>query len=540
MAALGIGLVFLIGITWGTGLLYVTSRAGFPSPVRLAVVDGVHIYVGLAAAVFFGVKLWRVGFRRKVIGVPNLTVWQRSVSWSLVILYPAIFLSGFAAVLPLGAAWKESMVQAHLLTSVWSLFPTTLHVIHHRRRVPGQLVWRATGSLRPKLWAGIAIAALPAVLWLPFPHAVSPAAEGAAGSAWVPAGLQGVYLDQVAVSPDGSYLVAAGDGLYVSDTRGRKWHHLDVGGPAPPAHATELDAVAPAAISPAASSSHSGHVVPAGDITSLTLARGQVLIYAGSGTGLYSGADASSALSQDHFPGREVRAIAVDPSNPFERWVATDSGVWFTWVFGHGWTNESAGLRDPVGASALTFFRSELYASDLSGVYRWDVASARWNNVLNQMGVISLTSSHDVLVANSYRSGILLYDGRSWRQVGSGLSGHTHGSPGDSAHVLGISAPQAGGLFLAEPGRVGFSSDGGHSWSELGRGLPEGIWDITRYGNQVYVATSDGLYSYPLDAAPRETPGWWVLMATVALAAGLVGAVVAAWHGRVLSWRRAD
>lgn len=538
MAALGIGLVFLIGITWGTGLVYVTSRAGFPSPVRLAVIDSVHIYVGLAAAVFFGVKLWRVGFRRKVIGVPNLTVWQRSVSWSLVILYPAIFVTGFAAVLPLGAAWKESMVQAHLLTSVWSLVPTTLHVIHHRRRVSSQLVSPATGGVRPKLWAGIAFAALPAVLLLPYPHVGSPAAEGGAGSAWVPAGLQGVYLDQVAVSPDGSFLVTAGDGIYVSDTRGRKWHHLDVGGPAPAAHATELVAVAPAAFSSEASSSHSGHAVPAGAITVVTLTRGQVLIHAGSGTGLYSGADATSALSQDHFPGREVRAIAVDPSNPFERWVATDSGIWFTWVFGHGWTNESAGLTDPVGASALTFFRSELYASDLSGVYRWDVASARWKKVLNQVGVISLTSNHDLLIANSFSSGIVLYDGRSWRQVGSGLSGHSHGSSGDSAHVLGISAPQAGGLFLAEPGRVGFSSDGGHSWSELGRGLPEGIWDVTRHRNQVYVATSDGLYSYQLDAAPRATPEWWVLLAGLALAAGLVGAAVTAWPGRVLGRRR--
>ena len=189
MAALGIGLVVLIGITWGTGLLYITSRAGFPSPIRLALIDSVHIYVGLAAAVFFGLKVWRVGFRTKVVGVPNLTLWQRWVSWSLLILYPAIFLTGFAAVLPLGAAWKESLVQAHLLTSVWSLVPTTLHLIHHRARAMGQLKVR---RLRTRLWTGIAMAALPAVLWLPFPRAVSPATEAGAGAAWVSAGLQGI------------------------------------------------------------------------------------------------------------------------------------------------------------------------------------------------------------------------------------------------------------------------------------------------------------------------------------------------------------
>lgn len=535
MAALGIGLVVLIGITWGTGLLYITSRAGFPSPVRLALVDSVHIYVGLAAAVFFGMKLWRVGFRRKVVGVPNLTLWQRWVSWSLVILYPAIFLTGFAAVLPLGSGWKESMVQAHLLTSVWSLVPTTLHLIHHRARATGHLKVR---RLRPRLSAGIAIAILPAVLWLPFPRAVSPAVEAGAGGAWVPAGLQGIYLDQVAASADGAHLVAAGDGIYVSDNRGRSWHHLDVGGLAPGAPSIEQVAAAPELVVASAPAGHAGHAVPPGDISTITLARGPVAVYAGSSAGLYSAADTSSSLTQDHFPGGEVRAIAVDPSNPFERWVASSSGVWFTWVFGHGWTNESAGLTNPNGASALGFYRNELYSSDLAGVYRWDVASASWTKVLDEIGVISLTSSQDLLLANSYSSGIAAYDGRSWREVGPGLSGHAHGR-GQSSHVLGVASPGAGELFLVQPGRVGFSSDGGRSWSELGRGLPDGTWDVTRYGDRVYVATNDGLYSYTLETAPQDGPSWWLVMIAIALGAGTFGVALAARSGNILGRRRA-
>jgi len=538
MAALGIGLVVLIGITWGTGLLYVTSRAGFPSPVRLALIDSVHIYVGLAAAVFFGLKVWRVGFRRKVTGVPNLTVWQRWVSWSLVILYPAIFLTGFAAILPLGAAWKESMVQAHLLTSVWSLVPTTLHLIHHRARAAGQLIRPGARRLRPRLLTGIAIAALPAVLWLPFPRAVSPATEAGAGGAWVASGLQGIYLDQIAVSADGTYLVAAGDGIYVSDARGLSWHHRDVGGPAPGAHNAEPIVVTPVTASAAAPTEHPTHAVPPGDISVITPASGPVAIYAGSSAGLYSTADTASSFTQDHFPGGEVRAIAVDPNNPFERWVATGSGVWFTWVFGHGWTNESSGLTDPNGSSALSFYHGELYASDLAGVYRWEVASASWRKVLDEPGVISLTSSRDLLVANSYSSGIAVYDGRSWRQVGSGLPTHAHGR-GESSHVVGVSAPAAGGLFLVESGRVGFSTDAGRSWSELGRGLPDGTWAVTRYRDRAYAATSNGLYSYPLETAPQDSPPWWLMMIAVALVAGVVGAKVAARSGNVLRSRRA-
>ena len=538
MAALGIGLVVLIGITWGTGLLYITSRAGFPSPVRLALLDSVHIYVGLAAAVFFGLKVWRVGFRRKVIGVPNLTVWQRWVSWSLVILYPAIFLTGFAAILPLGTVWKESMVQAHLLTSVWSLVPTTLHLIHHRARAAGQLIRPGARRLRPRLLTGIAIAALPAVLWLPFPRAVSPATEAGAGGAWVASGLQGIYLDQIAVSADGTYLVAAGDGIYVSDARGLSWHHLDVGGPAPGAHNAEPIGVTPATVSAAAPTEHRVHAVPPGDISVITPARGPVAIYAGSSAGLYSTAETSSSFTQDHFPGGEVRAIAVDPRNPFERWVATGSGVWFTWVFGHGWTNESNGLTDPNGSSALSFFHNELYASDLAGVYRWNVKSASWKKVLDELGVISLTSSRDLLVANSYSSGIAVYDGRSWRQVGSGLSKHAHGRE-ESSHVLDVSAPPGGGLFLVDSGRVRFSADAGRSWSELGRGLPDGTWAVTRFRDRAYVATSNGLYSYTLEAAPQDSPSWWLTMLAVALVAGVVGAKVAARSGKILRSVRA-
>ncbi|MHB8613250.1 MAG: hypothetical protein ACYDAL_12600 [Candidatus Dormibacteraceae bacterium] len=530
MAALGIGLVVLIGITWGTGLLYITSRAGFPSPVRLALVDGVHIYVGLAAAVFFGAKVWRVGFRRKVVGLPNLTLWQRWVSLSLVILYAAIFLTGLAAVLPLGAAWKESFVQAHLLTSVWSLVPTTLHVLHHRSRARGQLIRPRTGRIRPKLWAGIAIATLPAVLWLPFPRAVSPAAESGLGGAWTAAGLQGLYVDQVAVSADGSYLVAAGDGIYVSDALGRSWHHLDAGAPAAGGH--DAQPISAQVGAPVPATAHSAHAVPPGDISTITLAGEPVAIYAGSSAGLYSAAGASSLLTQDHFPGGEVRAIAVDPSNPYERWVASGSGVWFTWVFGHGWTSESAGLANPDGASALAFYRDALYASDLTGVYRWDTASAEWKTVLQESGVVSLASNRDLLVANSYSSGLAIYDGRSWRQAGSGLTGHSHGG-GEAAHVVSVAAPRAGGLIVVQPGRVGFSSDGGGSWTELGRGLPEGTWDATRFGNRVYVATSEGLYSYALETAPQDGPAWWLLMIAAALVFGLIAIVVAARAGRL-------
>ena len=231
-----------------------------------------------------------------------------------------------------------------------------------------------------------------------------------------------------------------------------------------------------------------------------------------------------------------MRAIAVDPANPYERWVASGSGIWFTWVFGHGWTNESLGLTNPDGASALAFYRNTLYASDLTGVYSWDGASASWKRAFDKAGVISLTSNRDLLVANSYTSGLAVYDGRSWLEAGSGLAVHAHGG-GRSAHVISVATPAAGGLIVVQPGRVGFSSDAGGSWTELGSGLPDGTWDATRYGNRVYAATSGGLYSYALETAPQDSPGWWLVMLAAALVAGVIAIGVAARSGRIFPGR---
>ncbi|TAN31757.1 hypothetical protein EPN29_11110 [bacterium] len=529
LAALGIGLVVLVGITWGTGLLYVTSRAGLPSPVRLALIDGVHIYVGVAAAAFFALKVWSVGFKRKVAAAPSLTLWQRWVSLSLVILYPSVFLTGFAAILPLGASWREALVQAHLMTSVWSLVPTTLHVLHHRRRAVARLSRTRPGRSRSVLWAGIALAALPAVFWLPFPRAVAPATQALAGGAWQPAGLQGVLLDRIGSTPDGAHLVAAGDGVYVGDSAGRRWHPLDLLGP------SGADSHGAPGAQTAAPGGHSEHLVPAGAISALTLPSGPVAIYAGSSTGLFTTTDATAPLTQDHFPGGEVRAVAVDPRNPYERWVATGSGIWFAWVLGHGWTNESSGLREPNGAYAIAFYRDVPYASDLSGVYRWDAAGGTWTRVLDELGVVSLTANANYLVATSFSLGVSVYDGASWRRAGSGLPGHSHGA-GHAAHVAEVVAPPSGGLFAVVPGGVAFSSDGARSWSSLGSGLPQGTWDVARIGDRLVAATSDGVYEYNLGSAPPVTPRWLIALIAVALAAGAAGA--ATTQGRFRPRRR--
>src|SRR5437879_456011 len=101
VGALGLSLVLCVSVAWGTGVFYLVARLGLPSPVGLALIDGLHVYVGLVGAVFLVVKVLRVGLRYRVLGVPDVVPWQRWMSWSLFVLYAVIFVSGVLILLPI-------------------------------------------------------------------------------------------------------------------------------------------------------------------------------------------------------------------------------------------------------------------------------------------------------------------------------------------------------------------------------------------------------------------------------------------------------
>jgi len=57
LGALGTSLVLLISLAWLTGVAYLLVRLNLPSPVQLAAVDAVHVYVGVASIAFFAAKV---------------------------------------------------------------------------------------------------------------------------------------------------------------------------------------------------------------------------------------------------------------------------------------------------------------------------------------------------------------------------------------------------------------------------------------------------------------------------------------------------
>ena len=57
--------MLLISVAWGSGLVYLIVRLGVAAPVRVALVDGVHAYVGLVGALLVIGKVVTVRIKRR-------------------------------------------------------------------------------------------------------------------------------------------------------------------------------------------------------------------------------------------------------------------------------------------------------------------------------------------------------------------------------------------------------------------------------------------------------------------------------------------
>ncbi len=501
VGALGVALVVLVSIAWGTGLLYLVVRIGLPSPVRLVFVDGVHIYVGLASIAFFAAKISRVGFHQQVSGVPELVLWQRWVSWGLLVLYSAVYGTGLLLLPPWPRVLREGLVNAHLLTSVWAAVLTTWHVWHHRSRalpyLPG-----AGRRLPHRFWVGMALVILPMAGILTSPPALSPLTQNGAGGAWTPAALRGIFLDRMAISPDGQTVVAGGVGLYASQLPGGGWRRIDF---------------------------------PSDLVLGLALPRGPVAAYVGTGEGLYASARIDGPYNRLPFPSWGVHAIAVDPDNPNTIWASSRDGFWRSRDGGVHWISESVGISYPREAWAITYFGGTVFASDAFAVYRWD--GSVWVRSSDQGFVVSLDATPDDqrLFATSMGQGIRVFDGQRWKESDSGLAAK-HGGV-RAIHITSLSQAVGGRAFAATMlDGVAVSTDGGRSWAPLGAGLPTGsVWRVLPMGARLLAATDHGLYEYRLVETRSAGVGWWTILIAAAL---LTGTATVFWVALPKDWWR--
>jgi hypothetical protein len=520
LGALGLTLVLLVSAAWGTGVFYLLARLGTGSPVGLASMDGVHVYVGLVGAVFVVAKVARVGLRYRVEGVPSVVPWHRWMSWSLLVLYGAVFVTGVLALLPIRGRVANDIVDLHLLTSVWALVPTTWHVWHYRARA---LPYLRRWTRRPagwRFWSALVLVALPTPALVAGAAAVSLLPEVLGGASWSPAALRGSYLHRIATS-DGA-LIAAGDALYTSRD-GVVWERIDLpvgaAGPAPPAGA------------PAGGGHEHGQPAPAGSITALAVG-GDGTIFVGSAQGLFRSPGLDGPLERVPFGGGAVSALCADPADAGSLWVASAGGPLVTADGGRTWSSAVAGLEQPGSVAAIACAGGNVFASDTLGVYRWDAGRGSWARSSRQLLVADLTTSPDgrELYAASPTAGIQalgLPDGR-WTRLEDAAPIHNHGG-----HLHGqpsAVAPVDGRLYAAGTAEgVSASADGGRTWTQLGGGLGEVTpAQVIGFRGSLLAATSGGLYRFPLRTAPPASPGWWLALIAAALAIGLVAAALGA------------
>lgn len=533
IGALGLTLVLLVSVAWGTGIFYLLARLGLSSPIRLAAMDGIHIYVGLVGGAFVLVKVLRVGLRHKVEGVPNVVPWQRWLSWSMLVLYSAVFMTGVLVLLPIPGRLYNDLVEMHLLTSIWALLPTSWHVWHYRA-LALPLLSRWSSRSRPwRYWVGVALILAPTPLLLSNPPAVSQLPRVMGGTAWSPTALSDAYLDAVAITPDGRTLLAAGDAVYVSRDGGVVWVRIDL--PALPGASTPSNA------QPAQADQHTGHQhgapPPANPITALLATPGGLLV--GTARGLYASTGLDGPLTPITFPGGGVRALALDPADPRSLWAASTAGPFFSPDGGLSWSKQASGLRQPAQVAAIAYLDDDTFISDQTGVFKWSASSEAWVRTSSLQSVTDLVGSPDdrQLFASSLDNDVQIYADGQWKDLGAPAPEHYHHGHLHGGQLGGVTSA-AGRLYVAGTSDgVSASADGGRTWTQLGGGLSDVTpTQVIEFRGSLLAATSNGLFRYELTAAPAASSLWWLGVLGLAVGIGAIGATVTGLSQR--RWRR--
>jgi hypothetical protein len=503
LGALGLALVVAVSAAWATSAVYLLARAGVDPRVQVSLIDGAHVYVGLIGGVFVLAKVVRVGLRHDVPGVPALETWHRWLSWSLLVIYAAIFTTGVLLLLPIRGRLYADLLNLHVMTSVWGVPPTTWHVWHYRKRVRPYLtrLLPRAGTLR--LWASILLALAPTLVLLAYPRAVSELAKVGGGAVWTVDSLQGKHLAAISPGPFSGALIAGGDGLYVRSPNGA-WTQV----PMPPkAVVTSL--------------------APAGPD-----------LYIGTNLGVLRMAGRAAPASTGLL-GVAVNALAWN-GRTGEIWAASTGGAMRSADRGKTWHREAAGMGQPNGPAAIAVSGSDVYTSDSSAVYRWQ--AGRWQRVASASGVTALVGKPDggVYLITSM-DGVLVLDSGGLHTSGSLAFAHQPGSAMRDRPQARSVATTDGKLYAGGTADgVSASADGGLTWTQLGGGLgSRDVYAVTSTGSELWAATSDGVYRFRLsDSRPPEA-SWWLLLISSALSLAAAAVFLGAldWSRRLRSMR---
>jgi hypothetical protein len=473
--------------------------------------------------VFVLAKVARVRFHYRVPGVPEVIRWQRWISWSMLVLYSAIFLSGVLLLLPIRGRLYADLTNFHLLTSFWALAPTTWHVWHYRRRAAPYLTRLLPRGRSLAYWGGLALALLPSVVVVANARSLSQLPQVLGGSNWSVSALRGSYLDRIAIEPDGT-LLAAGDALYVSRD-GTVWTQIDI----------------PGVATPGPSPVHE-HGAPTGKNLALAVAIAGRTIYVGTQAGLYSTQSMTGPLVADGFGGKTVYAITVDPSSPQSMWLGTSAALMRSDDGGASWRTDSQGIARPNLVSAITLMNGQLFASDTTAVYEKGREQTAWRSISAQSSVVDLTpdEASGRLYATSSSQGVEFLDGGTWHTTDSLASPHQHHA-GNESHpeVLSVAVIEQRLYAVGTAFGVSASADDGQTWTQLGGGLENATASqAVEFDGAILAATSDGVYRFPLSPYWPASSAWWIAVLAATAVCGAAGVLLAAGTGLIRFTKR--
>jgi len=174
-------------------------------------------------------------------------------------------------------------------------------------------------------------------------------------------------------------------------------------------------------------------------------------------------------------------ALAIDPTDPHELLLATDSGLLHSQNGGRDWQIAGEGTMDGGAfAAAFDLDGKRALAATARGLFRRDVGGV-WEEIAAPLGalpvrsLVSGTTAGQVFLAGwqeLYRSDDW---GASWSPAGDGLPDHAVATlvavPGDRHAVMVVSN-----------GELWASFDGGAAWQPRGNGLPAGRVDTVVLG----------------------------------------------------------
>ena len=303
-----------------------------------------------------------------------------------------------------------------------------------------------------------------------------------AGGTWQSGGLQHLHIRALAVDPNNTQNIYAGDaqnGVLVSTDAGAHWSQRNAGLPSPTA------------------------------IHNLAFDNAGKKLYAATDAGVFVSTDAVQHWTAiGGLPAGSYTALAFDLNKPQTIFVGTaHHGVFTSTNDGSTWSAADGGLPAGIEINGLTFdsAQPQLWAATNMGVYRFNDAGSTWqalNNglpaaiVVNTVLPASISGGDQGLLFAGTNHGFFRSQdaGVHWSMSQESLAGIT-------VYAIMIDFNKVTTVYIGSSVGVLRSDDNGQNWGGVASGLPRGqsvfalAFGASGY-SQIYAAAND-VYLYP-------------------------------------------